>query len=278
MALNGQSTSNYNLYKPSLQDSPPDITSTNANWDTIDNELKKLRDDGLPSLVNNKLPTSVSTGESKTIYLSPDGNDSNSGFTSLFPMKKISTAIARYGGTKRLYLYLAEGLYMETTKLTVSGCEAIIIKGTGSAKSMIDCTYEQIGGIFEADNIHFSPANLSTDDTLTFNGVSVSITNCEFVSGVSALVFRNGSIGIVSTCDFINSTRAIWALNGSYVAATSITGAFVQEAYRTTASIITVGTSTIEATTLAAKYGGGVIFRGGNLIGSTANTFVNATT
>lgn len=37
-------TTNYNLHKIDLADSPPDITVLNQNWDTIDEELKKKYD------------------------------------------------------------------------------------------------------------------------------------------------------------------------------------------------------------------------------------------
>ena len=37
-------TTNYGFVKPSLGDSPPDITTTNPNWDTIDAELKDHAD------------------------------------------------------------------------------------------------------------------------------------------------------------------------------------------------------------------------------------------
>jgi len=37
-------TTNYNLVKPALTDAPPDITVMNPNWDTIDTELKALKD------------------------------------------------------------------------------------------------------------------------------------------------------------------------------------------------------------------------------------------
>lgn len=37
-------TTNYNLKKIELTDSPPDITVLNSNWDTIDEELKSQAD------------------------------------------------------------------------------------------------------------------------------------------------------------------------------------------------------------------------------------------
>jgi len=42
-------TTNYNLVKPELTDSPPDITAMNPNWDAIDTELKS-HDDKLKNL------------------------------------------------------------------------------------------------------------------------------------------------------------------------------------------------------------------------------------
>lgn len=37
-------TTNYNLVRPALTDSPPDITATNPNWDTIDAQMKESED------------------------------------------------------------------------------------------------------------------------------------------------------------------------------------------------------------------------------------------
>lgn len=50
-------TTNYNLTKPTLSDSPPDITALNPNFDTIDAQLKRLDDNKI-----NKAATIVTTG------------------------------------------------------------------------------------------------------------------------------------------------------------------------------------------------------------------------
>ena len=44
-----QQTTNYNLNKIELTDSPPDITVLNPNWDTIDTKLKQLENIGVSS-------------------------------------------------------------------------------------------------------------------------------------------------------------------------------------------------------------------------------------
>lgn len=275
MALNGQKTSNFELYKPSLQDSPPDITSTNENWDKIDTELKRLGDVGLPANINKKLPTAITTMEVMDVYVSPTGNDTATG-TSTAPLKNISTVIARFGGVRRLVIHLNAGTYTETNAIEVSGCtsvEMVVVSGT----AIVTTPYVQYGGYFTANGVSFHSSTTETRDALTFNGVSVNIDGCSFINKNTAVVFRNGSVGLVVNSTFTNCGRAIWSLNGSFVSAQNISGLGNTEAYRTTSGAITVGTSTIEATTLAAKYGGGVIFRNGNLIGTTANTFVNAT-
>lgn len=46
-------TTNYNLVKPELTDSPPDITVMNPNWDKIDEKLKEFEEE------NNNLDTEV---------------------------------------------------------------------------------------------------------------------------------------------------------------------------------------------------------------------------
>lgn len=277
MALNGQSTTNFNLYKPSLSDSPPDITATNPNWDVIDTELKRLGDVGLTADVNRKLPSAVATTEVRSVYLSPTGNDNADG-TSTNPLKTVSNAISRFGGTARLRLYFNAGTYTETNLIEVSGCTGIeFLKVSDTASVTFNGVYAQHGGYFSANGINFTTSSSETADAITLNCASGVIENCTFNVKNTAVVFRFGALGVVSSCVFNNCARAIWAISGSYVGATNISGSDNVEGYRTTASIITVGTSTIEAATLSAKYGGGVIFRNGNLIGTTANTFVNAT-
>ena len=276
MALNGQSTSNFNLYKPSLMDAPPDITSTNPNWDIVDEELGKLNRASLTESVKNKLPASATATEVKNIYMSPNGNDAADG-TSAKPLKTISVAIARFGGTARLRLHFNAGTYTESNAIEVSGCTGVEFNVVNNASVTINAVYIQHGGYFSANGINFTTSTTETSDALILNCASVLIENCNFNVKNTAVVLRYGAIGVVSNCVFNNCARAIWAISGSYIAATNISGSGNVEAYRTTASIISVGTSTIEATTPSAKYGGGVIFRNGNLVGTTASTFVNAT-
>lgn len=55
-------TTNYNLIKPELTDSPPDITAMNPNWDKIDGKIKELEEENeniaiqKANLINNKVP------------------------------------------------------------------------------------------------------------------------------------------------------------------------------------------------------------------------------
>lgn len=59
-------TTNYNLVKPALTDSPPDITVMNPNWDKIDSELK----------INSSAigQVAVQKDEVKTTNFNPDGS------------------------------------------------------------------------------------------------------------------------------------------------------------------------------------------------------------
>ena len=277
MALNGQSTSNYNLYKPSLEDSPPDITATNGNWDIIDTQMKYLSNLAIPSNVKNKLPSNAwSSMEEKHIYISTTGSDSANG-TASNPLKTIGSAIGRFGGTARLILHFTAGSYMEANTIEVSGCTSVEFVAVEGASVTLDIAYIQYGGIFGANGINFTSASNETRDTIVLNGVSAVIEKCVFKVKNTAVVYRNGSRGLVVECTFNNCGRALYSLNGSVIGAQTISGTGNAVGYAATASIITVGVSTLEATTLASKAGGGVIFRNGNLIGATANTFVNAT-
>ena len=276
MALNGQTTSNFNLYKPSLQDSPPDITSTNNNWDIVDRELKKLGDSSLPANIRSKLPSTVTTTEVKYIYMSPNGNDSADG-TSTAPLKTISTAIARFGGTARLVLTFNAGTYTETNPIEVAGCTGVEFAVVEGASVTLNILYYQHGGYFNASNIKFVSPTGTTHNLLSFYGATAYFGNCTFNATNAALAFRNGSQGVVLECVFNNCGYVVYSMGGSLVSLNIISGANNTYGYYSAGGIITVGTSTVTATNLATKSAGGVIFRGGNLFGTTANTFVNAT-
>ncbi len=275
MALNGQYTEYLGLYKPSLEDSPPDITSINSNWDIIAEEIQYLQSIGLPFGANKKLELQPLPLQIRDVYLSPNGNDKGDG-TLANPLKSISTAIGRFGGTARLVLHLEEGTYTEVNPLEVSACASVEMVGTGTGTTAVYFNYTQYGGYFTTNGIQFNGFNPQLDG-LTFNGARASIDNCYFSDFTTAIVFRNGTTGVVTNTQIVDCVRAIWALNGAYVAAHNITGSDVGEGYRTTAGIISVGTSVLNATTPVSKFGGGVVFRGGNLYGTTSNTFVNAT-
>lgn len=276
MALNGQSTSNFELYKPSLADSPPDITSTNPNWDKIDAELKRLGDNGLPNGINKKLPTAVTSTEVREIYLSPNGDDTADG-TSTNPLKTIATAISRFGGMARLILHFASGTYVEANAVEASGVVGVEFFADEGSNVTLNLHYYQHGGYFNATRINFVSSPSTTYNTLTFYGVTALIDYCTFSVKNGAVAFRNGSAGCLLRTDFSNCGYVVYAMGGSTVAAQEITGSGNTNGYYCTGSLIMVGTSSVTATTLATKVAGGVIFRNGTLIGSTANTFVNAT-
>lgn len=61
-------TTNYLLIKPELDDSPPDITTLNGNFDTIDTILKQLANKPSGSFYLYTLPTEVSTRYANSLY------------------------------------------------------------------------------------------------------------------------------------------------------------------------------------------------------------------
>lgn len=66
-------TTNYNLIKPELTDSPPDITAMNPNWDKIDGKIKELEEEKA-DLVDGKVPSNQLPDMN---YLPPTGEGSN---------------------------------------------------------------------------------------------------------------------------------------------------------------------------------------------------------
>lgn len=276
MALNGQLTPNFNLYMPSLYDAPPDITSTNENWEIIDEEMKRLGDAMLNNSITTKLPSALVSSEVRNIYLSTTGNDSGDG-TAASPLKTIANAISRFGGTARLILNFNGGTYTEINPIEVSGCNGVEFVALEGANVTINMHYYQHGGYFNAQGIDFISNASTTYNTLTFYGATVFIENCTFSVKNAAIAFRNGSTGCVMTSEFTNCGYIVYAMGGSVVTAQTITGSGNNYAYYSAGALIMVGSTSATATNMATKSAGGVIFRGGNLIGTTANTFVNAT-
>jgi len=89
-------TTNYNLVKPELTDSPPDITVMNSNWDKIDVKLK-ANEEQIENLGVNKadlIDGKVPSRQLPSInYLSPtgDGKDLTVNFTEVGIRANIAT-------------------------------------------------------------------------------------------------------------------------------------------------------------------------------------------
>ncbi|GEM_PF-1204762 len=82
-------TTNYNLVKPELTDSPPDITVMNPNWDKIDAKLKEFEEEKA-DLVDGKVPSNQLPSMN---YLPPtgDGKDLTVTFTEAGTRANIAT-------------------------------------------------------------------------------------------------------------------------------------------------------------------------------------------
>lgn len=95
-----QTTTNYQLKKIELPDSPPDITVLNDNWDIIDTNLKKLSDDKAPKAS----PTFTGT------VLVPDiaaGDDSQKSANTAFVKAAIDNVTTDYQKAIDARLYVA---------------------------------------------------------------------------------------------------------------------------------------------------------------------------
>lgn len=83
-------TTNYNLHKIDLTDAPPDITVINANWDTIDAELKKVENKSSKSVLVET--TLVATNWGGSIYTWSNKNiTSATQIIELLPSQSITT-------------------------------------------------------------------------------------------------------------------------------------------------------------------------------------------
>lgn len=99
-----QKTTNYQLNKIELTDSPADITVINGNWDTIDSTLKEHSDD-IDSLEKNKFDKTGGTLSGK-VTISTGGIDVNgdSTFNNKLTIKGITTHENPIRSTKAEFL------------------------------------------------------------------------------------------------------------------------------------------------------------------------------
>lgn len=278
----GSYTTNYNLYKPSLNDAPPDITIMNGNYDTIDATLKSLSDKSLGSGINLKLPVSTESSYARYVYLDPNGNDSNSGETLESPMKTIKGALNKYAGLQFVRLYLASGTYTESSQIVVNGFTNLFIKGAGKALTTINGAFSFNGGsvVMTDLTINASATDTSVTDAVLLAGTELNINNVNVVgksdnskNGIKAAYTSNVYI---SDTNLTNCNYAIVSFSGSNVCANAISGSNNTFGYSIAASLLVVNNSTMSATTPIYKNISGVAFVNGNLYGSTANTFVTA--
>lgn len=74
-------TTNFNLHKIDLTDAPPDITVLNANWDTLDTQLKTLTDRPSVTVDSALSGTSTNPVQNKVVKSALDGKLSTTGGT-----------------------------------------------------------------------------------------------------------------------------------------------------------------------------------------------------
>ena len=270
-------TTNYNLSKPALTASPPDITAQNANWDIIDSELKRLSNIALPEGLNLRFPTdSTITNPAITKYIdATNGNDSNSGDEGS-PMQSLRAVIAKYGGMQNLVVKMAAGTYYDVNNLLVNGRNYIRLEpAVEGAVVKITTPYHQYGGHFVAVNIQFVSTSADVA-ACTISGGSATFSGCTFTSPLYGVAIIEGSVAGLTNCTFTNCATALYAASGSCVFASGMSGTGNTTGYLASSSLIAVGNTTLSATTMATKTLGGLIFRNGNLMGSTANSYVSA--
>jgi len=90
------------------------------------------------------------------LYISPDGDDNNNGYSPEYPLKHINYAISIIQASKEKpgIIYLGEGIYSPDTteeKFPINVINNIIIKGQGVEKTILDAQKDE--RIFLIQNI-----------------------------------------------------------------------------------------------------------------------------
>jgi len=271
-------TTNYNLNKIELLDSPPDITVHSQNFDIIDEELKNNAD-AISSHLADKTNTtihSLALTKNLALYVSPNGNDVTGDGSQNEPFRQISKALSIVPKNLNGYavtIFCEEGTYQ---KIEVAGYfgstnweYGIKIIGNNSLDVSLSENYiiENKSSIFQnAVSVLIKGFNFK-DRLLVYNNNKVTITVCmsdtvkdigiEVIGGLVNLGILKISNKIHAAIKILTSVTYIYNISGI----DNTVGYRVGDANNGQGGIlIKTGSNTLTATTLNSIFGGSQIF------------------
>lgn len=238
---------------------------------------------GVTDLNVNKLQRGNNPDPRWVIYLSPSGNDNNTGFSTDAAMKTIRAAVGKYGGLNRLHLTLAPGTYTDTATVEISGNVYVDITGASETAGAVVVAHPIIFQSTEAKvrRVTFDLTNSAeTYPALTFRQSKYDIQECVFRgkanvhAGVNASL---GSSGYIWKCTFQSGIRGGEIGSGASMTAIecSVASGYTV-GFDVNGGMLISGGNTNNAATKFTMYNSAAIFNDGQLLNQAANTVATA--
>lgn len=239
---------------------------------------------GVTDLNVNKLQRGAEPNPTLVIYLSPSGNDNNSGFSTTVAMRSIRAAVAKYGGLNRLHLMLAAGTYTDASTLEICGNVYVSILGTNQTPGSVVITHPIIFQSTDAKLQHITFDLSSSNETypgVTFRQAKYDIQNCVFKGKTATHAGINvslGSTGYIVSCTFQSGIRAVEIGSGAVMTALTCTVANVyQIGFNVNGGLLISGGNTNNAVTKFTMYNSAIIANDGLILNQATNTMAMAT-
>jgi hypothetical protein len=223
-------TGNYNLIMPELNDSPPDITAMNPNWQKIDTKLKEQEEKITDTVSLVSIRPAMTTADITYYVNASTGNDNNNGLTSGTAFKTIQKAISLIPQVVNhgITINVAAGTYNESVAirgftgsgvLRVNGDTVVSTSRTIVALTIDGCScYVGVTG--------FNITTTSTPGVSASRCQDVTLNYVNVVSAVTAQpgVYAWASLIRLMNCVISNRARAVEIGFNSLVQSTANSG------------------------------------------------------
>lgn len=205
---------------------------------------------GVSDLNVNKLVRGGNNDPTLIIYLSPSGNDNNTGLTTDQAMKSIRAAVGKYGGLNRLQLVLAPGTYTDSASVTISGSLYVNISAQSTTPGATVIAHPVVFQSTDAKllNVTFDLSSFTDKQTaVTIRQSSYDIQSCVFKGKSNVDVGINtslGASGYIISCTFQSGNTGVEVGTGS--------------------SMTAINCSIVSAVTIGFHANGGILLSSGN--------------
>lgn len=153
-----------------------------------------------------------------TVYIAPDGNNTNDGLTSETPFADLSGITSKYHNIRHINIKFLDGIY--NTKMTMDSSASKNITSNSLDPDNVTLSYgmEIIGGSNTISSITLKNGT-AEDSALTIIGGDAIIQNCKFIesSNSSSAINLNRVIGSINSCKIDGGCYAICVSGSSNI-------------------------------------------------------------